>query len=52
MLLLHPNTHQCPHLVPSVGCPSASALAFILVHYLFFFFLVLPVVECICADLK
>lgn len=28
----HSNKHKCPHLVPSVGCPSSSALAIILFH--------------------
>lgn len=31
-LISHSNEHQCPHLVPSVGCPLSSALALILFH--------------------
>lgn len=32
MLVLHTNKHKCPHLVPSVGCPFASAVALIRFH--------------------
>lgn len=41
--ILHSNKHQCPHLVPSVGCPFSSALALILFHPILPSFLLLNV---------